>query len=383
MLIFYYFATFNASITPKNLRTEKKLAAMIQTFLNHLKETIMLNKFSLFSGSLLSALLLAACQPSAPENTTASATTPSDSQAVAASAETKRVSITAIVEHPALDNVREGVIAQLKAEGFEEGKNLVIDFQSAQGNPATAAQIAKKFAGDKPDATVAIGTPSAQALVSATQDIPVVFAAVTDPIAAKLVTSWDASHTNVTGVSDMLPLAPQIELMKKIVPNLSKVGYVYSPGEVNSTIVLEQLKTDLAKENIELIAAPAQRTTDVLTAARSLGGKVQIIYTSLDNNVVSSFESMYKAANEIKVPLLASDTSSVARGAVAALGVNYHNIGVKTGEVVARILRGEAAGDIPSQRMDKFDLFISNKHAQEQGISLSDALKQEATQVVE
>lgn len=340
---------------------------------------MMLNKISILSGSLLSALLLAACNPASNDaaNTASGASNVVDANAV------KHVSITAIVEHPALDSVRQGAIEQLKAEGFEEGKNLVIEFQSAQGNPATAAQIAKKFAGDKPDATIAIGTPSAQALVAATKDVPVVYAAVTDPIAAKLVASWEPSNTNVTGISDMLPLAPQIELMKKLVPNVKQVGYVYSPGEVNSTIVLDQLKADLGKENIELVAAPAQRTTDVLTAARSLGGKVQLIYTSLDNNVVSSFESMSKAANEIKAPLLASDTSSVERGAVAALGVNYHDIGVKTGEVVARILRGESAGSIPSQRMDKFDLYISNKHAAEQGITLSDSLKQEAAQVIE
>ena len=347
---------------------------------------MMLNKISLFSGSLLSALFLAACNPAANDtsaNTPAASTNNTPASVANAPTETKRVAITAIVEHPALDSVRLGAIEQLKAEGFEEGKNLVIDFQSAQGNSGTAAQIAKKFAGDKPDAIIAIATPSAQAMVAATKDVPIVYSAVTDPIAAKLVNSWEASNTNVTGVSDMLPLAPQIALMKKMVPELKQVGYVYSPGEVNSTTVLEQLKTDLSKENIELVAAPAQRTTDVLTAARSLGGKVQLIYTSLDNNVVSSYESMYKVAKEIQVPLLASDTTSVERGAVAALGANYHDIGVQTGKVVARILRGESAGSIPSQRVDKFDLHLSNKHAQEQGITLSDALKQEATQVLE
>lgn len=158
---------------------------------------------------------------------------------------------------------------------------------------------------------------------------------------------------------------------------------MYSPSEVNSTVVLDQLKVELAKHNIELSAAPAQRTTDVLTAARSLGGKAQLIYTSLDNNVVSSFESMYKAAVEIKVPLLASDTGSVPRGAVAALGVNYNDIGVEAGKIMARILKGESAGSIPSQRMSKFDLHVSPKHAQEQGITLSDEVQKSATQVVE
>ncbi|QMT32408.1 ABC transporter substrate-binding protein [Alysiella filiformis] len=340
-----------------------------------------------FIFSAIAATVLAACggqqqNSSAPEK---AASTPAAAQSSAPAADVgnKRLAITAIVEHPALDEVRQGVLAQLKAEGFEEGKNLTVDFQSAQGNPSTAAQIAKKFAGDKPDAVIAIGTPSAQAMAAASKDIPLVYAAVTDPVAAKLVSSWEASGTNVTGVSDQLPLEPQIDLMKKLVPTLKTVGYVYSPSEVNSTIVLDQLKTELAKHNMELAAVPAQRTTDVLSAARSLNGKAQLIYTSLDNNVVSSFPSMYKAATEMKIPVLASDSGSVPRGAVAALGVNYTDIGTETGKITARILKGEAAGAIPSHKMSKFDLLISPKHAQEQGIAFSDEIKQAATKVIE
>ena len=334
-----------------------------------------------FAYSALAALVLAACTPAeqkpAAEQAASAATGP------AAPAEVKTVAITAIVEHPALEAVRKGVIEELAAQGYKEGENLKIDFQSAQGNTATAGQIAKKFAGDNPDVIVAIATPSAQSMVAATKTIPVVFSAVTDPVAAKLVPSWEASKTNVTGLSDELPLQPQIDLMKKIVPNLKSVGYVYSPGEVNSTIVLDQLKAALDKDGITVAAAPAQRTTDVPTAARSLKGKADLIYTSLDNNVVSAYESLYKVAVENKLPLVASDTGSVERGAVAALGINYHDMGVATGKMVVRILKGEKAGDIAPQRMEKLDLYVSKKHAAEQGITLSDAVLQEAKEVQE
>lgn len=333
-----------------------------------------------FSLGIISAMLLAACSPAEQKNDAAAS---SASAAVQAGGEVKKVAITAIVDHPALDNVRKGVLEELKAKGFEEGKNLQVDFQSAQGSTATAGQIAKKFVGDKPDVVVAIATPSAQSMVAATKSIPIVYAAVTDPVAAKLVPGWEASRTNVTGVSDELPLAPQIDLMKKIVPNLKSVGYVYSPGEVNSTIVLDQLKAALAPENIALVAAPAQRSADVPTAARSLKGKADLIYTSLDNNVVSSFESLYKVGVENKLPLIASDTGSVPRGAIAALGVNYFDMGKKAGDAVARILNGEKAGDIPSARMDKLDLIVSKKHAAEQGVTLSDEVLKEAAEVQE
>lgn len=243
----------------------------------------------------------------------------------------KKVNVTALVEHPALDAVRQGMIEELASSGYEDGKSVKINFQSAQNNTATATQIAKQFVGENPDVIVAIATPSAQAVAAATKSIPLVFAAVTDPVAAKLVPSWEASGTNVTGVSDFLPLDPQIELMQKIVPNVKSVGYVYNPGEVNSTIVLKELTEKLAKKGVKIESAAATRSTDIAMAAKSLKGKVDLIYTPLDNMVVSTYESLFSVAQEIKVPLIASNTESVARGAAAALGVNYQEMGPSGG----------------------------------------------------
>jgi len=157
-------------------------------------------------------------------------------------AQQKSVAITAIVEHPALDAVRDGVKEALTAAGYEEGKNLKWQYQSAQGNTGTAAQIARKFIGDKSDVIVAIATPSAQAVAAATKDIPLVYSAVTDPVAAKLVPSMAASGSNITGVSDALELDKQIELIKRVAPNAKRVGMVFNPGEANSVVVLEQLR---------------------------------------------------------------------------------------------------------------------------------------------
>ncbi len=295
----------------------------------------------------------------------------------------KRVAITAIVEHPALDQARQGVIDELKDAGYIEGDNLVIEFQSAQGNTATAAQIAKKYAGDNPDVIVGIGTPSAQALLASTRTVPIVYTAVTDPIAANLVRSWEAKGGNVTGVSDHLPLEPQVELIKKIVPTVKNVGFVYSPGEVNSTIVLKELTEILAKDGIKVVAAPAQRTTDIPTAAKSLQGRADVIYTSTDNNVVSAYESMYQAAVQTKIPLIASDTSSAERGAVAALGGDYYGMGRQTGKIVVRILEGEKAGDIPSEKPQKTQLYVNLKAAAQQGVTLPAELIETATKVIE
>ena len=326
--------------------------------------------------SILAAAALSACSPHEAQQQAAPQNTPATPAAGG-----KRVAITAFVEHPSLDAVRQGVIDELKDRGFEEGKNLTIDFQSAQGNTANTAQIAKKFAGDNPDAVVAIATPSAQAMVASSKTIPIVYAAVTDPVAAKLVPSWEASGTNVTGVSDHVPLEPQIDLMKQLVPDLKNVGLVYSPGEVNSTTVLEQLKTKLEPQGINLVAVPAQRSSEVLTAARSLNGKVDLIYTSLDNNVASSYESMYKASVEMKAPLVAADIETVSRGAVAGLGVSFYGIGRKAGGITADILNGRKAGEIPSAGMEQLELVVNMKHAAAVGIKLPEALVEKAKPV--
>ncbi|MBH1966034.1 MAG: ABC transporter substrate-binding protein [Comamonadaceae bacterium] len=294
----------------------------------------------------------------------------------------KTVGVTAIVDHPALDAVRKGVQDELKSLGWEEGKNLKLSYQSAQGNSATAGQIARKFAGDKVDVIVAVATPSAQAAVAATKSIPIVFAAVTDPVAAKLVKSWQPSGTNVTGASDALPLAAQIDLLLKVKPDAKRVGFVYSPGEVNSTIVLKDLKAELGKRGMSVVEAAAPRTVDIPSAAKSLVGKADVIYTTTDNNVVSAYESMVRVAEEAKLPLVAADTDSVKRGAIAALGMNYYDLGRQTGKIVDRILKGTKAGAIAPEVGAKMSLVVNPGAAEKQGVKLPEALIKEAAEVV-
>lgn len=300
-----------------------------------------------------------------------------------AKADAKTVAITAIVEHPALDAVRQGAIEELGAAGYKEGENLIINFQSAQGNMATAGQIAKQFVADNPDAIIAIATPSAQAVVSGTSDIPVIFSAVTEPVEAKLVPKLDGSGTNVTGASDVLPLEPQVDLIKELLPNVKNIGFVYSPGEVNSTVTLKNLKAITSNQGINIVEAPAQKSSDVAMATQSLVGKVDVIYTSTDNNVITAYEALAQVAKEAKIPLLSSEPSTVERGAAVALGVNYLDLGRETGKITARILKGEKAGDIPVYAAQKLDLFASKKYAAEQGITVPQSIIDRAQKVVE
>lgn len=300
----------------------------------------------------------------------------------AAAEPVKSVAITAIVEHPALDAARDGVLHVLNEAGYHEGKNLKWQYQSAQGNTATAAQIARKFIGDNPDVIVGIATPSAQALVAGTKQVPIVFTAVTDPVQAQLTPSWDASGTNVTGVSDVLELEKQIELIKEIIPDVKNIGMVYNPGEANSVAVVDAFNELLPKHGLKLVEAAAPRTVDVSSAAGRLVGKVDVIYTNTDNNVVSAYEALAKVGNDTNTPLIASDTDSVKRGAIAALGVNYRDLGEQTGRVVVRILEGEKPGDIQPQTSENLQLYVNVTAAEKQGVRLPLELLERATEVI-
>ncbi|GAM70550.1 ABC transporter substrate-binding protein [Vibrio sp. JCM 19236] len=143
-------------------------------------------------------------------------------------AKTAKVAVSQIVEHPALDATRQGLVDGLKAHGYEEGKNLEFDYKTAQGNPAIAVQIARQYVGERPDVLVGIATPTAQALVSATRDIPVVFTAVTDPVGAKLVKQLEQPGKNVTGLSDLSPVNQHVELIQEIMPDVKTIGVVYN-----------------------------------------------------------------------------------------------------------------------------------------------------------
>lgn len=290
--------------------------------------------------------------------------------------DTKFVAITAIVDHPALDAVRDGAHDELKAAGYESGKNLKWEYQSAQGNASTAAQIGRKFVGSSPDVIIAIATPSAQPVVAATKTIPVVFAAVADPMAAQLVKDWQPSKTNVTGRSNMLDPVKQADFLKQIVPNAKRIGIVYNPGEANSVSALENLKAVLDTRGISIVSVAAPRTVDVGPAAKSLLGRVDAMYSTTDNNVMATYEALVKVCNDAKIPLISSDPSGVARGAVAGLGIDFYQLGRETGQVVVRILRGEKPGDIAPAPGKKLQLFVNTTAAQKQGVTLpADVLK--------
>ncbi|MGR5235712.1 ABC transporter substrate-binding protein [Vibrio alfacsensis] len=294
-------------------------------------------------------------------------------------AKTATVAVSQIVEHPALDAARQGLLDGLKAKGYEEGKNLEFDYKTAQGNPAIAVQIARQFVGESPDVLVGIATPSAQALVSATRSIPVVFTAVTDPVGAKLISSMEQPGKNVTGLSDLSPIAQHVDLIKEILPAAKTIGVVYNPGEANAVTLVKLLKESAQAKGLTVIEATALKSADVQSATQAIAAKSDVLYAPTDNTVASAIEGMVVAANQAEKPVFGGATSYVEKGAIAGLGFDYYQVGVQTADYVAAILEGQEPGKLDAKVATGSDLVVNKKAASKLGIKLPSSVVQRAT----
>lgn len=291
------------------------------------------------------------------------------------------IATTAIVEHPALDAVRDGIKQSLNDNGYS-GDKLKFTYESAQGKPDIASQIARKMVGENPDIIVAIATPSAQTAVTASKTIPVVFSAVTDPLAAKLISSLEKPGGNVTGLSDMANIKEHFSLIKEFIPNLKVIGIPYNPGEANAVSMLDTAKVVAKEMNIKIVESAAPKSSDVMIAAKQLVGKVDAIYCPIDNTIISAVESVVKVGIDAQVPVFAGDTDTVSRGAVAAVGYDYFDLGKQTGDIVLRILNGEKPGEIDVKMAKGTNLFVNPKMAKRMGIEVPKTVLERATKVI-
>jgi putative tryptophan/tyrosine transport system substrate-binding protein len=305
--------------------------------------------------------------------------------AVAGAAE-KKVAISTIVEVPQLVETKDGVLKGLAEKGYTPETGLKVEYQQANGNMPTQQQIAKKFVGEGADVIVSITTPTSQAMAAATRDIPIVFATVTDPVKAKLITQYKHPGGNITGVSDAAPIAEQLKLFRELVPNLKKIGFVYNPGLDSSKATLGWMQEQTKPLGIEVVESPAPTTNEVIPAARKLVGKVDAIYVPNDTTVVAALETIVKIGQETKTPVFTGETRGVERGAVASLGLNYTEVGRLAGHMVAEILGGKKPGDIDAiiayQKLPTFNVVLNKKSAEAMGVKIPDAVLKRATKVV-
>jgi putative ABC transport system substrate-binding protein len=303
-----------------------------------------------------------------------------------AAAEQKKVMISTIVEVPQLVETKEGVLKGLAESDFEDGRNIKVDYQTANGNASTQQQIAKKFVGDGADLIIAITTPTAQAMASVTNSVPIVFATVTDPIKAKLIPQFKAPGGNITGVSDAPPLVVQLNLFREIVPSLKKLGFIYNPGLDSSNATLERLREEGAKLDITIVETAAPTTNEVIPATKKLVGRVDAIYVPNDTTVVAALETVVKVGQETRIPVFTGETRGVDRGAIASVGLDYIEVGRMAGHMAAAILKGAKPGEVDSviayQKMPNFIVVVNKSSAAAMGVTLPESVLKRANRIV-
>jgi|GEM_PF-6072326 len=271
------------------------------------------------------------------------------------------IAITQIIEHNTLDTVREGLIKGLEDKGYKDGKNIRIVYQNAHGQMTTAAQIVQHFANLKPKALIALSTQSAQMLqnLSQSQNIPLIFSAVTDPVAAKLVQDVKDPAKGITGVSDYMEIAPQLVMIKTFLPNLKTLGVLHNPSEVNSTIVIEKLEKEAHAQGIKVIRSPLNNTSEAVSATRNLLGKVEAIYFPNDNTAMAAVSSIVGIAHPHGTPVFANDQASVEKGALASLSYDRMQMGIDTARFVVEVLEKGATINEPTQVGGKIETVVS------------------------
>ncbi|PSU32344.1 ABC transporter substrate-binding protein [Photobacterium lutimaris] len=298
-------------------------------------------------------------------------------------AEVAKVAVSQIVEHPALDAARNGLLDGLKQKGYIEGENLEFSYQTAQGNPAIAVQIAKQFVGERPDVLVGIATPTAQALAASTRSIPVVFTAVTDPVGAKLVKDMDKPARNVTGLSDLSPVAQHVALMQELLPEMNSIGVVFNPGEANAVALVQLLRAAAKDRGLTVVEATALKSADVQSAAQIVASKADVIYAPTDNTVASAIDGLVNAGNQANTPIVGASTTYIENGALAALGFDYYQVGVQTADYVDALLKGKKISELPVKVAKGSDLALNQKAADKLGITFPAAVLERATSIEE
>lgn len=288
-----------------------------------------------------------------------------------AGAETEpvEIGITQIVEHPSLDEIRQGIIDQLEAEGFADGAEIALDFQNAQGAIENTQMIAQEFQAQKKDLIIAITTPSAQAMKNVVEGIPVVFSGVTDPEGAGLV------GPGMTGVSNLSPADQQFELLQALVPEAKTIGIVYNTSEANSVFLVERAEKVAEEMGMAVEKVVITSTNEIGIAMVQLLPKVDVLYTHQDNMVASAYPVVVEKANEAGVPIIGSVEAFVDQGAVAMNAASDYQVGVQTGKMVARILRGETVDEIPFETAQESLLKVNEEALAFFGLELPEAIQ--------
>lgn len=293
--------------------------------------------------------------------------------------ETFKIGLVQLMEHTSLDQIRESIIAELEAEGYVDGENITIDYQNAQGEQSNLKTICQGFVADKVDVIVAITTPAAQVAMGETKDIPIIFSAVTDPVAAEVVSDLENPGGNITGTSDAIDVDQIIDLAKELTPGFKTIGALYNSSETNSVATVEKLKEYADANGFEVIESAITSGNEIQTAAQSLAKKCDIVFSPTDNTVATSIATANKVFTKAKIPFYVGADSMVKDGAFATSGVDYEYLGQQTANMVVEVLNGADTATMPVRTMDETGIYINSDTAAAIGVEIPESILSKAT----
>ena len=291
----------------------------------------------------------------------------------------KTIGVIQYVQHIALDSAREGFIQALADNGLTDGDTIALDIQNAQADASNLATISDRFVANNVDLVLAIATSAAQSIAGKTTEIPILGTAITDYVAARLVDSNEVPGTNVSGTTDMNPVADQIKLLKELFPDTKTVGVLYTSSEDNSVLQAKMARDAIEAQGMIYTEVTVTNSNDVQQATQSIVEACDAIYIPTDNVFASSMPVVYEVATAAKKPLIGGEAGMVMAGGLATLGINYYDLGYQTGLMAIRVLGGEDISKMPIETATKMDYTFNSTYAQAIGYTIPQAYEAYAT----
>lgn len=339
---------------------------------------------AMFMATVMAAGLLVGCGGSAEK--TESEITEETTEEAESNGDSYVIGISQFAEHGSLDNCKEGFLKGLAEEGIVEGENLEVLFDNAQTDMSTASTIADSYVSKKVDLICGIATPSAMTAFNSASKagIPVIYTAVTDPVAAELAKEDGTPVGEVTGTSDKLPIEDQLKMICELQPEAKKIGILYTTSETNSESAIAEYKELAGNYDFEIVDKGINTIADVAMAAADLAGKVDCISNLTDNTVVSALQTVIDAANKNNIPVYGSEVEQVKAGCVASMGIEYVSLGEQTGKMAAKVLKGEAkASEMPFEMISESSCYVNTAAADKIGMEIADDFVADADEVFE
>ena len=319
---------------------------------------------------LLCTAILAGCGDSG--NTSSGGS--SANSAASQDGEKKKIGIVQISDHASLNTIRDATIEQLGKLGYKDGETAEIEALSAQGEAANVTTILNNFVSGGKDIVIAITTPVASAALNIANEVPVVFSAVSDPVATKLTTSLEKPDKNVTGTSDAVPVERILDMALELTPNIKTLGLLYNNGEASSVSNIAAAKEYCDKNGLKYVEAGVTTSTEVQQAAQSLVTKCDAIFTPTDNTVADAMTVLAQITKDAKIPCYVGAESMVKDGGFATIGIKYEDLGIETANMADKVLKGARVSDIPIKVFDDLSTYVNTDTAKAIGVEIPESI---------